>query len=73
MTPTKKEYLFKLTDLSEESHTANYIFRVVSEIIDKIGPNKISAVVSDNASNVRNARQLIQQKYPNIESISACD
>jgi hypothetical protein len=69
MTPTRKEYLFKLIDLSEESHTANYIFRVVSEIIDKIGPNKISAVVSDNASNVRNARQLIQQKYPNIESI----
>jgi hypothetical protein len=54
MTPTRKEYLFKLTDLSEESHTANYIFRVVSEIIDKIGPNK------DISSGVRQHLQCAQ-------------
>ena len=56
-------------DLSEHSHTANYVAEVIKEVIEKIGPNKISAIVSDNAANVRNARRIIQEKYPNIENV----
>jgi hypothetical protein len=52
MTPTREEYLYKLVDLSENSHTANYVAQVIGEIIEKIGSNKISAIVSDNAANV---------------------
>lgn len=69
MTPTREEYLYKLVDLSENSHTANYVAQVVGEIIEKIGSNKISAIVSDNAANVRNARATLQEKYPNIENV----
>ncbi|GBC35647.2 ribonuclease H-like domain-containing protein [Rhizophagus irregularis DAOM 181602=DAOM 197198] len=69
MTPSREEYLFKLQDLSDYSHTGNYVAEVIGEVIDKIGPNKISAVVSDNASNVRNARKIIEEKYPNIENV----
>lgn len=69
MTSSREEYLYKLVDLSEHSHTSNYIAEVIGEVIEKIGPNKISAVVSDNAANVRNAREIIQEKYPNIENI----
>ncbi|PKC53028.1 hypothetical protein RhiirA1_316561, partial [Rhizophagus irregularis] len=54
---------------SDYSHTGNYVAEVIGEVIDKIGPNKISAVVSDNASNVRNARKIIEEKYPNIENV----
>ena len=69
MTPSRKEYLYKLADLSESSHTGNYLSEVIGEVIEKIGPNKISAIVSDNASNVRNARQILEEKYPNIENV----
>src|ERR1700728_5498891 len=58
MTPSRKEYLYKLADLSESSHTGNYLSEVIGEVIEKIGPNKISAIVSDNASNVRNAHEV---------------
>ncbi|CAB4418793.1 unnamed protein product [Rhizophagus irregularis] len=69
MTPSRKEYLFKLADLSENSHTGNFLSEIIGEVIEKIGANKISAIVSDNASNVRSARQVIQNKYPNIENV----
>ncbi|CAB4407406.1 unnamed protein product [Rhizophagus irregularis] len=69
MTPTRKEYLYKLVDLSENFHTANYVAQVVGEIIEKIGSTKILAIVFDNAANVRNARVILQEKYPNIENV----
>jgi len=69
MTPSRKEYLFKLADLSENSHTGNFLSEIIGEVIEKIGANKISAIVSDNASNVCSARQVIQNKYPNIENV----
>ncbi|PKK74955.1 hypothetical protein RhiirC2_774208 [Rhizophagus irregularis] len=56
-------------DLSEHSHTGNYIAEVIEEVIEKIGPNKISAILSDNASKVRNACKIIEEKYPNIENV----
>jgi hypothetical protein len=52
MTPTRKEYLYKLVDLSENSHMANYVAQVVGEIIEKVESNKISAIVSNNAANI---------------------
>jgi len=69
MTPSREEYLYKLEDLSENSHTGNYLAEVIGKVIEKIGPNKISAIVSDNAANVRNARNTLQERYPNIENI----
>ena len=38
-------------------------------MIDGIGVNRISAIVSDNASNVRSARKIIQDKFPKIENV----
>src|SRR5947207_600290 len=56
-------------DLSLDSHTAEYLAGKIEEIIEKVGPERISAVVSDNAANIRKARTIINQKYPTIESI----
>ena len=69
MTPSREEYLYKLQDLSEHSHTSNYIAEVIGEVIEKIGSNKISAIMSDNASNVQNTCKIIEEKYPNIENV----
>lgn len=69
LTPLRKEYLYQLSDLSLNSHTATYLAEKIEKIIENIGPDRISAIVSDNAANVRNARALINEKYPQIENI----
>ncbi|CAG8711035.1 15153_t:CDS:2 [Rhizophagus irregularis] len=38
-------------------------------VIVDIGVNQISAVVSDNASNIRKACEIIQDKFPTIENV----
>ena len=69
MTPKRKEYLYQLSDISELSHTAECISSIIEKVIIDIGTNRISAVVFDNASNVRKAREIIQNKFPNIENV----
>jgi hypothetical protein len=69
MTPTRKEYLYQLSDISEHSHTAEYLSSVIEKVIVDVGVNRISAIVSDNASNVRKAREIIHNKFPNIENV----
>ena len=65
----RKEYLYQLSDLSLDSHTAKYLAEKIEEVIEKVGPNRISAIVSDNAANVKKAREIITEKYPRIENI----
>ena len=69
MTPSRKEYLYQLFDLSEDSHTAEYLATIIKKVISGIGKDRICAIVSDNAANVRNARKLIHEKYLKIENI----
>ena len=52
MTPSRKEYLYQLSDLSENSHTADYLTTVIEKVINDIGKDRICAVVSDNVANV---------------------
>jgi hypothetical protein len=69
MTPSRKEYLYQLSDLSENSHTAEYLAATIEKVINDIGEDRISAVVSDNAANVRNARKIIHENHPKIENV----
>jgi len=61
--------VYQLADLSLNSHTAEYLAGKIDEIIKKVGPNHFSAIVSDNAANIRKAREIINEKYPKIENI----
>ena len=61
--------MYQLSDLSLNSHIAAYLAGKIEAILENIGPERVSAIVSDNAANVRNARVLITEKYPNIENI----
>ncbi|RHZ75434.1 hypothetical protein Glove_213g29 [Diversispora epigaea] len=56
ITSSKKEYLLKLEDLSNEHHTAQNLVNVITEVIEKVGINKFVTIVSDNGSNVAAAR-----------------
>src|SRR3954469_10771166 len=66
---SRKEYLYQLRDLSGDSHIAEYLSTVIEDVIVNIGESRISAIVSDNAANVKNARKIIHEKYPSIENV----
>ena len=75
LTPTNKEYVYQLSDLSSNSHTGEFIAGKIQDILVQIGVDKFSAIVSDNGSNVRKAREIITNKYPsiaNVRCISHC-
>lgn len=61
-----KEFLYCLKDLSGISHTAKVIEEEIERVIMAIGPKKFSAIVTDNASSMVNARKSISEKYPYI-------
>ena len=69
MTPSRKEYLYQLSDLSEDSHTSEYLSTLLEEVIKDIGEDRICAVVSDNAANVQKARKIIHENHPTIENV----
>jgi len=63
MTPKRKEYLYQLSDISDLSHTAECISSIIEKVIIDVGANRISAVVSDNASNVRKHGKLFKISF----------
>ncbi|GBB83399.1 hypothetical protein RclHR1_10110011 [Rhizophagus clarus] len=66
LTPQRKEYLYYLSDFTDYSHTGEFLARKIDNILNKVDPEKFSAICSDNASNVKLARSIIVKKYPNI-------
>jgi hypothetical protein len=65
-TDTRTEYLIGLYNYSSNSHTGEFLTEEISKIIEELGSDKFAAIVTDNASNCRAARQNIQQTYPHI-------
>src|SRR5436309_12338106 len=68
-TPTRKQFLYQLKDLSSENHTADYIASQIEDVVNRIGSSKFSAIVSDSAANLHEARKIISKKFPNILNI----
>ncbi|GES94676.1 uncharacterized protein LOC101234788 [Rhizophagus clarus] len=77
---TKSFYeLQKITDLIGISLFLHYyaksictnflIYEKIKDILENIGPEHVSAIVSDNVANVRNVRAKIHEKYSHIENI----
>ena len=69
ITSLRKEYLYSLQNFSSDHHTTEFLTNKIDEIIQKIGPEKIGAIVSDNAANISAARKAISLKYPNIMNL----
>ena len=69
ITPSRKEYLLRLEDLSRQRHTSSYLASVIEEAINQVGIEKIVAIISDNASNVAGARRIITENHPRILNV----
>jgi len=69
MTSDHKEYLYQLSDFSDKSHTGEFIANQIEIVLNAIGPERFSAIVSDNGANVKLARNIISELYPHIFNI----
>ena len=64
--PNRKPLFYGNKDTTGLSQTSHQIAGDIIELIENIGQEKVVAVVSDNASNMRGAWTIIEQKYPSI-------
>ncbi|CAB5366112.1 unnamed protein product [Rhizophagus irregularis] len=66
LTPDREQYLYALHDYSGDHHTGDFLASQITDIIKKIGPEKVSALVTDNAANCVKAREIVTNQFPNI-------
>ncbi|GBC39358.2 ribonuclease H-like domain-containing protein [Rhizophagus irregularis DAOM 181602=DAOM 197198] len=66
LTPDREQYLYALYDYSGDHHTGDFLASQITDIIKKIGPEKVSALVTDNAANCVKAREIVTNQFPNI-------
>ncbi|CAG8749340.1 1573_t:CDS:2, partial [Racocetra persica] len=66
MTDERKQYVYSLRDFSLFSHTANFNAEKMVEVLEKIGPEKFVAIVSNAESAMMAAKRQIATKYPHI-------
>jgi len=67
--PSKKEIVHSLKDVSLNTHTAEFMAEMMLDVIDKVGHEKFSSIVSDNASTMICVKKKVQEKYPSIMPI----
>jgi hypothetical protein len=63
---TPEPIFYKAIDSRDHSHTSDYLSNILCESIEEIGFQKVNALVSDNAANMKGAWTLIKNKYPNM-------
>jgi hypothetical protein len=61
-----KPFLFKSIDTGEESQSGENIAKDLVTVIEEIGVNKVVSLVTDNASNMKNAWKLLRERYPRL-------
>ncbi|RHZ82263.1 hypothetical protein Glove_110g116 [Diversispora epigaea] len=66
MTSDEKEYIHSLKNFSKNSHTEEFLKNEIIKVIEEVGAEKFCSIVSDHASNVVLAKNLVSTKYPHI-------
>ena len=59
----------RLKNLSKNSQISEYLSNVIKDVICQVGVNKIATIISNNAANVANARQITTDKYSSIINV----
>lgn len=65
---TPEPVVFKSISTTTDRHTAEYIAREISNVIDEIGKNRCLGVVSDNAAAMKKAWKILEndERYKNL-------
>ena len=68
-TPDGKDILWRIFDLSDQSHTTENLVQKIEKILNDIGIHRFSAIVTNSSANINLARKIINQKFPHIINI----
>ncbi|CAI5689300.1 unnamed protein product [Oreochromis niloticus] len=66
---TPQPVFYKSVDTKENRHTGQYIADELKVIINDLGPDKVFALVTDNAANMKVAWAHVEETYPHITTI----
>ena len=64
MVTTPKPIFYKSVLTKKERHTAQNIAAGIKQTIEEIGKEKVVAIVTDNAANMKAAWSILKQIYP---------
>ncbi len=66
---TPQSIFYKSTDTKDNRHTGPYIADQLKAVINDLGPEKVCALVTDNAANMKVAWAHVKETYPHITTI----
>jgi hypothetical protein len=66
---TPQPVFYKSTDTRDNRHTGLYIAYELKVVINDLGPQKVFALVTDNAANMKAAWSKVEKSYPHITPI----
>lgn len=66
---TPQPVYLKSIDTGSEIHSGEYMAKIIASVFDEYGPEKFVSVCTDNASNMKLAWNLIEQKYAHVVCI----
>lgn len=69
ITKERKHYLHSVKNLSNESNTGQFLSEKITEVIEDVGVEKFSEVVSNNTANMVLAKKLVNEKFNHIMPI----
>ena len=69
---TPEAILFKTVATEGNRHTGEYTTELMLEVLEEIGPEKMLADVTDNASAMVKAKGIIKKKYRHIAVYGCC-
>ncbi|TBU55402.1 ribonuclease H-like domain-containing protein [Dichomitus squalens] len=71
-TPDRRVYFIDGDECSKERHTAEYLEKLIFEIMSEIGIERFSGICSDNTGNTRKARELLAKSIPGLINMLDC-
>ena len=66
---TPQPVFYKSTDTRDNRHPSLYIADELKAVINDLGPQKVFALVTDNAANMKAAWSKMEESYPHITPI----
>lgn len=70
-TVSKPEHIFvEVVIVKSNWHNADYLTKVIEDVIVKHSADKILVVIGENAANIRSVLKLINEKFPRIVPLS---